>query len=138
MKLRIQPGTIPIYQQISDQIRRRVSAGRLEAGERLPSVRALADQLAVNANTVARAYRELERERFVVSRQGDGVFVADRSSPFLARDRRELLERAVDRLLVEAEQLDVGIDEVTTLLRERSARRPAADGRTTAGRGTEP
>ncbi len=123
VQLRIQPGATPIYQQVSDQIRRRVSAGRLSAGQRLPSVRALAEQLAVNANTVARAYRELERERFVVSRHGDGVFVADRSSPFLARDRRKLLESAVDRLLLEAEQLDVDTDEVAELVRERSAQR---------------
>ena len=126
VRLRVQPGTIPIYQQISDQIRRRVSAGRLEAGERLPSVRALAEQLAVNANTVARAYRELERERFVVSRQGDGVFVADRSSPFLARDRRKLLDGAVDRLLVEAEQLDFDLEAVEAALRERFSHRGRA------------
>ncbi len=121
MRLRIQPGSTPIYQQIADQIRRRIAAGRLAAGERLPSVRVLAESLTVNPNTVARAYRELEHDRFVISRQGDGVFVADRSSPFLARDRQELLDRAVDRLLGEAEQLDIPLEDVVKVLRRRAA-----------------
>ena len=121
MKLRLRTSGPPLYRQISDQIRRRIAAGRLAAGDRLPSVRALAEDLAVNPNTVARAYRELERDRFLVGRQGDGVFVADRSSPFLERDRRRLLERAVDTVLSEAEQLDFGLDEV---LEEIESRRP--------------
>ena len=120
MRLRIQAGSTPIYQQIADQIRRRIAAGRLAAGERLPSVRVLAESLTVNPNTVARAYRELEHDRFVMSRQGDGVFVADRSSPFLARDRQKLLDRAVDRLLGEAEQLDIPLEDVVGVLRRRA------------------
>ena len=121
MRLRLRPGSLPLYQQMIDQIRRRISSGRLSAGDRLPSVRTLAEELTVNRNTVSRAYRELERDGFVVSRHGDGVFVADRSSPFLARDRQRLIDDAVDRLLSEAEQLDVPLDELVATLRRRGA-----------------
>ncbi len=77
----------------------------------------------VNPNTVARAYRELEREHYLVSRPGDGVFVADRTSPFFEKDRRELLVAAVDRLLLEAEQLGVESSEVVALIEKRETDR---------------
>jgi GntR family transcriptional regulator len=122
VRLRIQPGHHPpIYQQITEQLRRRIASESLVAGQRLPSVRALAEQLVVNPNTVARAYRELEREHYVVSRPGDGVFVADRTSPFFEKDRRKLLIAAVDRLLSEAEQLGADPREVVALIEEREA-----------------
>ncbi|MEM9405020.1 MAG: GntR family transcriptional regulator [Acidobacteriota bacterium] len=121
MRLRLRPGSLPLYQQMIDQIRRRISSGRLSAGDRLPSVRTLAEELTVNRNTVSRAYRELERDGFVVSRHGDGVFVADRSSPFLARERQQLIDEAVDRLLSEAEQLDVPLEKLVATLRRRGA-----------------
>ncbi|MEM1248919.1 MAG: GntR family transcriptional regulator [Acidobacteriota bacterium] len=121
MRLRLRPGSLPLYQQMIDQLRRRISSGRLSAGDRLPSVRTLAEELTVNRNTVSRAYRELERDGFVVSRHGDGVFVADRSSPFLARDRQQLIDEAVDRLLSEAEQLDVPLEKLVATLRRRGA-----------------
>ena len=113
----VQPGSsVPIYRQLVDQIRRNVVSGVLGPGERLPSVRALARELVINHNTVARAYRELEHERFVATRHGDGVFVADRSSPFLESDRKRLLREALSRFLVEAEQLGAQPQEIEQLI----------------------
>ena len=67
---------VPIYRQIQDQIRYGIASGLLEAGEQLPTVRALAVELSVNPNTVIKAYSELEREGMLTTEQGTGTFVA--------------------------------------------------------------
>ena len=68
-------GAVPIYRQIADQICRAVATGQLSAGEQVPSVRVLAEELVLNPNTVGRAYAELIREGVLEGRQGQGVFV---------------------------------------------------------------
>ena len=65
----------PIYSQIVDNIRGQITAGVLEAGDKLPSVRELASQLAINPNTIQRAYRELEMARWIATVPGKGCFV---------------------------------------------------------------
>lgn len=67
---------VPIYRQLGQQVRQDVLLGRLGPGEQLPTVKEVVDALAVNPNTVAKAYAELEHEGFVVRRQGVGTFVA--------------------------------------------------------------
>jgi GntR family transcriptional regulator len=81
----------PPSEQIAEQIRFAVASGRLAAGDRLPSVRRLAVTARVNPNTVARAYRELEREGSVETRRGAGAYVA----PDAARRCRALGERVI-------------------------------------------
>jgi GntR family transcriptional regulator len=66
---------VPVYQQLMQQIRYGVETGALRAGERLPTIRHLAEELVVNANTVVRAYRELQHEGVVELRQGSGAYV---------------------------------------------------------------
>lgn len=73
----------PVYLQIKEQLEHRIAAGQIAPGEALPSVRLLAQQLQVNPNTVMRAYRELELEGLVVSRQGEGTFVTPPQHPRL-------------------------------------------------------
>lgn len=120
MDLRIDAAShTPIYEQVVAQVRGLVASGRLAAGERLPSVRGLAERLLINPNTVARAYRELERDGVVVSRQGHGVFVADQASPFRAAERRRMLAASVDRLFEEAAQLGLEPSDVHELVRVR-------------------
>ena len=68
----------PIYEQVQDGLRKLMMAGVLQEGEKLPSVRALASQLAINPNTIQRAYEALEREGYVYSLPGKGSFVAPR------------------------------------------------------------
>jgi GntR family transcriptional regulator len=109
----------PIYEQVVTQVRALVASGRLAAGERLPSVRGLAEHLLINPNTAARAYRELERDGLVVSRQGHGIFVADQASPFRAAQRRRMLATSVDRLFAEAAQLGLEPVDVLDLVRQR-------------------
>jgi len=68
---------VPIYLQLVEQVKHAIETGALRAGDQLPSIRPLAEELVINANTVAKAYRELEREGVVELRQGAGAFVAN-------------------------------------------------------------
>ena len=81
----------PIYRQIGEQIRRGVAAGLLAPGDQLPSVRDLAARLLVNPNTVAKVYRDLEREGLLVTRRGQGTFVSDDAIAMAESDRRRLI-----------------------------------------------
>ena len=82
----------PIYEQVQDGLRRLMVSGVLREGEKLPSVRALAGQLAINPNTIQRAYEALEREGYVYSVGGKGSFVAPRKEVDTAR-QEELLNK---------------------------------------------
>ena len=82
----------PIYQQVKDNLRRMMVTGVLNAGDKLPSVRALASQLSINPNTIQRACAELEAEGYVVSVTGKGNFVAEGDTQNQAR-RQELLAK---------------------------------------------
>lgn len=110
---------MPVYLQIVNQVKYLVAAGRLAPGEELPPIRALAEQLVINPNTVARAYLELEREGVVVKRHGSGTYVSDEGSPLARRERRKILVQRADALLAEARHLDVELNEVIALLKER-------------------
>lgn len=78
----------PIYHQLMEQVRHAVETGALQPGEQLPGIRPLAEKLVINPNTVARAYRELEREGVIELRHGSGAFVA--RSAGLSRTRNRL------------------------------------------------
>ena len=82
----------PIYEQVKDGLRRLMVTGVLQPGEKLPSVRALAGQLAINPNTIARAYAELEAEGYLYSVTGKGSFVAEAGGQHAAR-KAELTEK---------------------------------------------
>ena len=110
---------VPIYVQLVSQIKLLVSSGRLTPGEQLPPVRKLAEQLVVNPNTVARAYRELESEGVVASRRGAGVFVADGASPLARREQNRILAERVDVLLTEARQMNVDLESLVAIVRRR-------------------
>ncbi len=109
----------PIYEQICRQIRSLVGSHRLRAGDELPSIRALANQLVVNPNTVARAYRELEVAGVVVKRGTAGTFVADQASAQSARQRAESLRQQVDAVLRSASELGFTTQDVLNMIQER-------------------
>lgn len=75
----------PLYQQVKDSLRRMMLTGRLEPDEKLPSVRSLATQLAINPNTIQRAYAELEAEGYIYSVAGRGSFVSAGDGEHLRR-----------------------------------------------------
>jgi GntR family transcriptional regulator len=113
---------LPIYLQIVNQVKYLVASGRLAPGEELPAIRVLAEELVVNPNTVARAYRELEVAGVVEKRRTAGTFVSGTGSPLARRERLKILTERVDALLAEARQLGVRTDDVVELIRRRDER----------------
>jgi GntR family transcriptional regulator len=110
---------VPIYLQIVNQVKYLVASGRLAPGEELPPIRALAEQLLVNPNTVARAYRELEVAGVVTKRRTAGTYVSDTGSPLARQEQLRILAQRVDALLAEARHMDVSLGELIDLLRQR-------------------
>src|SRR5258708_1266834 len=109
----------PVYLQIVDQIRSAAAAGAIKAGEPLPSIRPLAEQLRVNRNTVAKAYAELENQGGIETIAGKGCFLRPNNSPYRKEVRRRLLASEIDEAVVQAHHLQVGKDEFLRLSEER-------------------
>ena len=109
----------PIYRQLVDQVRQAVASGVLRAGDRLPSVRDLAVELAVNPNTIAKAYQELEREGVIETPRGKGSFIADRDHTVSESERVRQFAEAVDRLVADAYRLRIGSERAAAIFRER-------------------
>ncbi len=128
MQLHITPGDgAPIYRQIIDQVKNLVAAGRLKPGDEMPTIRALAQQLLINPNTVARAYRDLESQGVLLSRQGSGTVVADGGSPLAPGERKRLLTKQIDKLLTEAQHLGFDEETVIELIKKRNKKRGGED-----------
>ena len=111
---------VPIYQQIVNQVKYLVAAGRLAPGEEMPPIRVLAERLLVNPNTVARAYRELESAGVVEKRRTAGTYVSDAGSPLARKERLRIITERVDGLLAEARQLGITVDELVELIGRRN------------------
>lgn len=86
---------VPVSEQIAEQIRFAIADGRLAAKEKLPSVRGLARDLLVNPNTVAKVYRDLEREGILRAKPGSGVFVAEGAARPCRKESRKAVEAAI-------------------------------------------
>jgi GntR family transcriptional regulator len=115
MVIRIDPQSPrPLFEQVCFAVKEAVARGELQAGDRLPSVRELAQELAINPNTVVRAYELLERDGVVVRRQGAGCFITGRPSNLNGRARRQQLDQLVQRTVTEAFHLGFEADDVRT------------------------
>lgn len=97
----------PVYLQIIDQIKRDIALGRLVRDERLPTVRRLAAQLAINPNTIGKAFRQLEQEGIIVTKAGAGAFVANLDSNLSRAVRKRLICDELERVVVEAFHMQV-------------------------------
>ena len=113
----------PIYQQLVRQVTHAITTGSLSPGDRLPTIRQLAAELVVNPNTVARAYRELERDGLVESGPRRGTFVTFDPPKLQARERRTRLKPHLDSLIAEAKVLGFSASELKTAL-ERALKDP--------------
>lgn len=109
----------PVYLQIVDQIRSAAASGAIRAGEPLPSIRPLAEDLRVNRNTVAKAYAELESQGVIETLAGKGCFLRSTASPLKKAVRLELLTREIDEAVTHAHHLMVGRDEFLRVAGER-------------------
>jgi GntR family transcriptional regulator len=111
---------VPIYRQLAHQLREAVARGKLQPGQRLPSVRDLSRTLVVNPNTIARVYTEMEREGLLNTRPGLGVFVAQPRPELARKVRAERLQEALDRFLTEAVHLGFSAEEVLQRVEQRA------------------
>lgn len=120
MDLRIDPtDAVPIYAQVVEQIKSLIASRALRVGDPMPSVRELAVSLRINRNTASKAYQTLEAEGVLVSRQGQGTFVAASGAPWSREERVRRIERSLDRSIVEAYHLEIPFTEMPTLLERR-------------------
>jgi GntR family transcriptional regulator len=130
MHVRIDPASgIAIYEQIVRAVKFAVARGTLAAGELVPSVRELALQLAVNPNTVARAYRDLQSEGLLLPVRGTGLEVSPKALAACQRGRLELIRERLRFVLEEAVGNDVSSDELGTMFREELDRLGTVNGR---------
>jgi GntR family transcriptional regulator len=108
-----------VYLQLVDQVKAAAASGALHAGEALPGIRPLAEELRVNRNTVAKAYAELEHQGIVETVAGKGCFVRSNSTPFRKEVRRKLLAETIDDAVVHAHHLQIGKSEFLQLAEDR-------------------
>jgi GntR family transcriptional regulator len=111
---------LPIYTQIVNQVQAQVVSGVLKPGDQLPTVRALAEELRINFNTVARAYRILNEARIISTQQGRGTYITEIPPPKTSeRLRRESLEVLTQRYINEAIRLDFSKQEISLMIKDQ-------------------
>jgi GntR family transcriptional regulator len=103
---------VPIYAQIVGQVRAGIASGTLRGGDPLPSARQLASELRVNPNTVAQAYRELDREGLTTVQRGQGTFVAALANGRREEERARVARDLVERMLAEAARIGVAPEDL--------------------------
>jgi len=123
--LRLNPSTgTPLYLQLVERLKHAIATGAIKAGDQLPSVRKMAEELLINPNTVVRAYRDLEHEGILDLRHGSGVFVRDSvvSRSRLMNKAEPVVRSAIDRL----ESFDLSEEEIRRLFENDLAHRRTA------------
>ena len=109
-----------IYTQIVNQVQTQVAGGILKPGDQLPTVRALAEELRVNFNTIARAYRILDEARIISTQQGRGTYITEIPPPRVTEKlRRESLQALTERYINEAMRLEFSKDEVSEMIKDQ-------------------
>lgn len=119
IRINTQDGT-PIYLQIVRQFKYLIATGSLKDGDELPPVRTLAQQLLINPNTVAKAYRELENQGLIYTRPGAGTYVAPKRIVFSDEERKRILLEHIDSLLVITSHLNFSLSQLLSLITERA------------------
>jgi GntR family transcriptional regulator len=110
---------MPLYAQLEQTIRFAIATGKLRAGEQLPTVRQLAVDLRVNANTVAKVYAELERAGVLETKRGVGTFVSENHKHSVSRDERKRLRDLIARFIEEAAAHGFTVDDLIEQLHSR-------------------
>jgi len=109
----------PVYLQVVDQVKAAAASGALQAGDALPCIRPLAEELRVNRNTIAKAYSELESTGVIETVPGKGCFVKESQSPLRKDVRRKMLIEEIDQMIVQAHHLLISRDEFFNLVHQR-------------------
>jgi GntR family transcriptional regulator len=109
----------PVYLQVVDQVKSAAASGAVRAGDPLPPIRPLAEELRVNRNTIAKAYAELESQGVIETLAGKGCFLRANNSPYKKEVRLELLSQAIDDAVVQAHHLQIAKAQFLRLSEER-------------------
>lgn len=111
---------LPIYTQIVNQVQSQIASGIIKPGDQLPTVRALAEELRVNFNTVARAYRILDEARIISTQQGRGTYITEKPPPNVTEKlRRETLEALTHRYISEAVRLEFSKQDISQMVKDQ-------------------
>ena len=111
---------LPIYTQIVNQVQSQIASSIIKPGDQLPTVRALAEELRVNFNTVARAYRILDEARIISTQQGRGTYITEKPPPNVTEKlRRETLEALTHRYISEAIRLEFSKSEIRQMVSDQ-------------------
>jgi GntR family transcriptional regulator len=110
---------VPIYEQIKIELKKGIIRGDLKPNDPLPSIRDLATELLINPNTVARSYRDLEKEGVIFTKKGKGCYVSDDSTHLMIEERKSILSRAMDDVILEAKDFGLITEEIRKLFDER-------------------
>lgn len=110
---------IPLYRQVKDLILEKVRTGEISSGFKMPTERVLSEELSLSRNTVSAAYKELEKEGILISKQGKGTFIAEESSIMASKEHREKLKRYVDLSIEESVASGMEPKDLLELVRER-------------------
>ena len=111
---------LPIYTQIVNQVQSQIASGIIKPGDQLPTVRALAEELRVNFNTVARAYRILDEARIISTQQGRGTYITEIPPPKVTEKlRQETLEALTQKYISEAMRLDFSKSEIRQIVSDQ-------------------
>ncbi|MFM1654184.1 GntR family transcriptional regulator [Brevibacillus sp. B_LB10_24] len=112
----------PLYEQVLDQIRSSIAKGEIDLGEKIPSVRELAQALKINPNTVMRAYQELERDGLTETRRGQGTFITTKAEQ-VQTIRQDLAEKAIEEFLNKMNSLGYYLPDIQALIEEKGGSR---------------
>jgi len=119
MFVRIEPSSsVPIYRQIIDQIRYQVATGVLQPGDKVPSVRQLAGQLAVNQNTILKVFNELRNENILRVERGHGTVVAESQQSMTLTERKKTVSSLLREGAIQAVQLEIPIEQAVDLFKK--------------------
>lgn len=113
---------VPFYRQIIDQVKSAMAAGKVEPGDRLPTVRQLAVELSINPNTVSRAYTELELTGLVETQMGSGTFIGHKEVSQDEMEHRRLLDQLCQEFLSKASNYGLTLEEIIENLKQRKSR----------------
>jgi GntR family transcriptional regulator len=109
---------VPVYRQLIDQVQGAIAAGALGPGDQLPTVRQVAVELAINPNTVLRAYREMEIRGILDTQQGTGTFIADRQAEPSKEERERQLRQLVSEFVSRAGSAGLTVGELIDTLKQ--------------------
>jgi len=112
-----------MYKQVADQIKDAIAAGELKPNDKLPSIREMSDLLEISVITIKRAYLDLEKEGYTMTRAGLGTFVADVNRATLRREKLEEYRRELTRILETGRKFGIDADDIRELIREIEEKR---------------